>query len=750
MKRALPKNLSAMSDVFWSQQADADETATFNTSKQSAGAVDAPMPVRRAVDGAVTIDKWQPVMSNSTITLTGSQVFRIDWAGLLRTEGSFYTLWYRSADRSDRSPHCLTLEDNFFNAEPISSMLYDNDGCRVMRRMDGTHGTNATGVEHHEQPLEWDSTDTCKPSPPCVPFGAPGTSDFVFSPFVLPRPRQSFDAPWSGFNETCSSSEGREKKLLVFAVACSGNQTDPSCDFLHPSRALLLSIDCSGEHQVLVLQNETVSLSSESCILNAILQPSGFLCKDREGTESPWATQPWAPVMDEYDSNALTVSAPEGFISGLTPCYHEDRFVVLVEACMSTDCTPSIASDDIFEFTFEHPSKRRASECLSKPKLAFVSAGRAAAAAVGGGISASLGSSVGGSISGSTAGSAGGAMALIGVVQFIAMLADNCGAQADSALQDFLTLLTPLQTFNLRIPMPDFPLFNPFKEWSVAVGISFCGMGGVDLVQQARADEGELFTANAVIGLVVLITVSLMHVLLLLPPFPNYRQVMHHSAPFGKWEAMLLLTAYQGLLISSFRMISMNEPVCNYAGFIILVIPTLTILLVTYVLARYVRPSSSERLVRWDEDEGKWVSQSKAPVFEHLARERSSNRLDRRASRHSRNSIVFELARVATRALPMHASRPDVGIPAPASPPMSMSMRLSQNVKESLVADFLDRYAHLFDAYLNVRGAWLSVPLMLVQQYVMAAFLGLAVASGGCRFEQVRVISSLQELCVIL
>ena len=81
---------------------------------------------------------------------------------------------------------------------------------------------------------------------------------------------------------------------------------------------------------------------------------------------------------------------------------------------------------------------------------------------------------------------------------------------------------------------------------------------------------------------------------------------------------------------------------------------------------------------------------------------------------------------------------------------MSMSMRLSQNVKESLVADFLDRYAHLFDAYLNVRGAWLSVPLMLVQQYVMAAFLGLAVASGGCRFEQVRVISSLQELCVIL
>jgi hypothetical protein len=59
-------------------------------------------------------------------------------------------------------------------------------------------------------------------------------------------------------------------------------------------------------------------------------------------------------------------------------------------------------------------------------------------------------------------------MALIGVVQFIALLADNCGAQADSALQDFLTLLTPLQTFNLRIPMPDVPFFNPLKQWSFA------------------------------------------------------------------------------------------------------------------------------------------------------------------------------------------------------------------------------------------------------------------------------------------
>jgi hypothetical protein len=35
-----------------------------------------------------------------------------------------------------------------------------------------------------------------------------------------------------------------------------------------------------------------------------------------------------------------------------------------------------------------------------------------------------------------------------------------------------------------------------------------------------------------------------------------------------------------------------------------------------------------------------------------------------------------------------------------------------------------------------MRGAWLTLPLLLLKQYVMAAFLGLAVPSGGCGYEQ--------------
>ena len=60
-----------------------------------------------------------------------------------------------------------------------------------------------------------------------------------------------------------------------------------------------------------------------------------------------------------------------------------------------------------------------------------------------------------------------------------------------------------------------------------------------------------------------------------------------------------------------------------------------------------------------------------------------------------------------------------------------------ESVKDSLSGDLLSRYAHFFEQYVSVRGAWLTLPLLLLQQYVMAAFLGLAVPSGGCGYEQV-------------
>ena len=116
----------------------------------------------------------------------------------------------------------------------------------------------------------------CEPAPPCAPFGGQGFSDFAFSPFAL-RPREPLSVPWSDISDTCSTNGRARATVLIFAVACSGNEGDPTCDFFHPSRAMLLSIDCSGAHEILELQNETVSLSPESCVLNGMLQPSAFL-----------------------------------------------------------------------------------------------------------------------------------------------------------------------------------------------------------------------------------------------------------------------------------------------------------------------------------------------------------------------------------------------------------------------------------------------------------------------------------------
>jgi hypothetical protein len=267
---------------------------------------------------------------------------------------------------------------------------------------------------------------------------------------------------------------------------------------------------------------------------------------------------------------------------------------------------------------------------------------------------------------------------------------------------------------------------------------------------------------------------------------------MTSAAPFLKWETLILLLAFQGLLVSSFQMIALDEPLCKYAGLTVLLVPTLTVMFVTYILLRYVRPSSSGRLVRWDEEKGTWASfgrtsetegshggnplgpnssvASAAPSLAELsipdssasdvANERVGGHVERRRSSRSNSrrrrssaiqarksligSVALSLAELSSAprgSLLSDASQPDVVIAMPADTPptlaRSLSRRLSESVRSSLSSELLSRYAHFFDAYVNVRYAWLTLPLLLVQQFVMAAFLGLGVPSGGCDYEQV-------------
>ena len=117
---------------------------------QSGGMVDRPVrasPSRRVAHGAVPIDQWQPAAISSSIAQTGTHVLQIDWTGLMHApeETPFYTLWYRNADGSERNPRCLTWADSFSSTDPISSMIYDSDGCRVTQ----VNATSASGVEYH-------------------------------------------------------------------------------------------------------------------------------------------------------------------------------------------------------------------------------------------------------------------------------------------------------------------------------------------------------------------------------------------------------------------------------------------------------------------------------------------------------------------------------------------------------------------------------------------------------------------------
>ena len=357
---------------------------------------------------------------------------------------------------------------------------------------------------------------------------------------------------------------------------------------------------------------------------------------------------------------------------------------------------------------------------------------------------------------------------MIGVVQFMALLGDNCGTQTDVALQDFLALLTPLQTFNLRFPMPDNAVF---KEWSFLADIGGCGMGGIDLLEQARSDVGILFSSNVVIGAIGLTAVALLHFLLLLPCHPKWRLVMTQAAPFLKWETLILMLAFQGLLVSSFQMIALDEPLCKYAGFAVLAVPTWTVIFITYILVRYVRPSSSGRLVSWDNENGEWIICKGASESEGSTGDstnaRATGHTERRGSKSRRRStrsavqarkslpgaIALTVAELysAPRGSPAieaaKASQPDVAISIPAESSAvtrpipilarSLSRRIYRSVKDSLSGDLLSRYSHFFEPYISVRGAWLTLPLLLLQQFVMAAFLGLAVPSGGCGYEQV-------------
>jgi hypothetical protein len=218
---------------------------------------------------------------------------------------------------------------------------------------------------------------------------------------------------------------------------------------------------------------------------------------------------------------------------------------------MDVGCEQKVASDDVFELQFEHPSGMRAAKCLKLPSRAGVAAGMAAASVVGGTLAFVLGSSLGSSLGGASSagssavaatGTASGLGSLVGMAQFMGLTSDMCAVQGNEEWQVYLDVMQVLNFANLRIPVPAF-----FTGWSwVFEQLSICGMDPVDLAAQARADVGDLFSGNMLFGFILLSIVTVAHLLFLQPTSVSWRRFIQKNAPFSKLELYVLVAGVPG------------------------------------------------------------------------------------------------------------------------------------------------------------------------------------------------------------
>ena len=351
---------------------------------------------------------------------------------------------------------------------------------------------------------------------------------------------------------------------MLFVVRCHGEPPErPVCDLADPSRAILVQIRCDDRLVTfeLPLEDSAVTLGPSACVLNSAISPYALHCKD---SSSPFEWSAWMcipargaeilrkPVADVVDgTSCLKLAEPRGVLAGLSPCFHRDRFLIRAVACMDADCAQTVASDDVFELQFEHPSGMRAARCLTMPSRSGVTAGIAVAAVVGGTIAIGLGSSLGASVRGAQSkstsdagfGTAARTMSLLRVTQFMGLISDMCAVQGSEKWQLFEEIMQALNCFNFRVPVPAF-----VTEWSVVFGgLSICGMDPVDLAAQARADIGDLFSGNVFFGIILLAILVTVHLLLLQPTPVFWRRFIQRKAPFGQLELQVLVICVQGV-----------------------------------------------------------------------------------------------------------------------------------------------------------------------------------------------------------
>jgi hypothetical protein len=458
-------------------------------------------------------------------------------------------------------------------------------------------------------------------------------------------------------------------------------------------------------------------------------------------------------------------------------CDHANHYNVRVLACSDSDCEVTSTTDDVFEYEFKHPSGVRAVQCARKPSAAAVTAATAVVAVVAGTVAASVGGSVASSVTGSGAAAGTGMIGCLAAVQFAAATSDMCGVQSQPVLLDILSVMQALNLFNLRFPMPDFsemPDLSFLDKIPLKDAIALCGVtGDTSLEGQARSEVGDVFTANVLVSAISLVMVIALHFLMLvlvqtLAPISErarrWSSRVLDAFPFMQLELSLYLTANQGLIISATQLMGIagDNGVCFFSGLAVLMVPTGFLLIVWFLLFRYVRPSSRAAKVRWNEMEGEWALKPVlAPILEsdpdgesedvegpdkdvQQGPEDAQKQQSRGRKRPTRRPKGKGKGRIKVRVRSSGAREDEAaddahdfdtnGVRRSLAARMLASMKWK--VRQSTKTEFHVLVEPLLEGWHNKRLAWVGPALLLGIEYGIGLAMGFG-ALAGCESEQV-------------
>lgn len=231
-----------------------------------------------------------------------------------------------------------------------------------------------------------------------------------------------------------------------------------------------------------------------------------------------------------------------------------------------------------------------------------------------------------------------------------------------------------LNVFNLRYTAPA-AVADSLAGQAWFTELQACSLAPTDLVAQASADSFELFLGNVVYTGLLMGALTLAHALLFFIPHKRWIDALQRSVPMGMPELYLAILLFQGTVVSSMRMLALDGTACKAFGGVALVFPTALLLYIVYSAFSFLRPSSDTPRVRFDAANRSWI-------------------------------IV-------------------ASVDASSSAPAASADEDVQPWLQRFSSTWAHSHRALFTEFVEARGSWASMLLLLVRQYASAVLLGL-------------------------